>query len=56
MIFSKGINLIYGKNGEGKTNLLEAIYLLSTGRSFRQAKFQDLIYHHESYFYIEAEF
>ncbi len=54
--FSKGINLIHGKNGEGKTNLLEAIYLFSTGRSFRQAKFQDLIQHNQTYFYIEAEF
>jgi len=33
--FSKGTNLILGKNGEGKTNLLEAIYMLSTSKSFR---------------------
>ncbi len=31
---SKGLNLIHGKNGAGKTSLLEALYLLSTGRSF----------------------
>jgi DNA replication and repair protein RecF len=33
--FSPQFNLIYGENGSGKTNLLEAIYHLSLGRSFR---------------------
>ncbi len=33
--FSQGTNLIYGKNGRGKTNLIEAVYLLSTSKSFR---------------------
>jgi DNA replication and repair protein RecF len=33
--FSSGINLVVGSNAVGKTNLLEAIYLLATGRSFR---------------------
>jgi DNA replication and repair protein RecF len=33
--FSNGCNLIYGKNGSGKTSLLEAIYYLILGRSFR---------------------
>lgn len=32
---SLGVNLIYGNNGTGKTSLLEAIYILSLGRSFR---------------------
>ena len=34
-IFSSGINLVVGPNAAGKTNLLEAAYLLATGRSFR---------------------
>jgi len=34
-IFSSGINLVVGSNAVGKTNLMEAIYLLATGRSFR---------------------
>ena len=33
--FSKGINLIYGKNGVGKTTILEAIHTLSISKSFR---------------------
>ncbi|MDD8049152.1 MAG: DNA replication/repair protein RecF [Thomasclavelia sp.] len=33
--FSDEINILIGNNGEGKTNLIEAIYLLSLARSFR---------------------
>jgi DNA replication and repair protein RecF len=33
--FSNGINLIYGKNGVGKTTILEAIHTLSISKSFR---------------------
>ena len=38
-----GVNLIIGENAQGKTNLLEAVSYLSTGRSFRTAKTQELI-------------
>ncbi|MBQ8041614.1 MAG: AAA family ATPase, partial [Lachnospiraceae bacterium] len=30
---SPHINIIYGKNAQGKTNLLEAVYYCATGRS-----------------------
>ncbi len=33
-----GLNLLVGDNGSGKTTLLEAVYLMSHGRSFRQAR------------------
>lgn len=33
--FSEGINIISGRNAQGKTNLLEAVFMLSTGKSFR---------------------
>ena len=33
--FHPKMNIFYGDNAQGKTNLLEAIYLLSIGRSFR---------------------
>ena len=36
--FVPGVNLLVGGNANGKTNLLEAIYYLSAGRSFRTRK------------------
>jgi DNA replication and repair protein RecF len=53
--FSPNLNVIFGKNALGKTNILEAIYLLSTGRSFRTPFLKNLIKQGENYFYIEAE-
>lgn len=38
-----GINIIYGRNAQGKTNLLEAIWLFTGGKSFRGAKDSELI-------------
>lgn len=41
--FSPGITLLSGDNGEGKTNLLEAVALFALGRSFRGAKDAELL-------------
>ncbi len=41
--FDKGMNIVIGNNGEGKTNLLESIYLLSTTRSHRVDDNKELI-------------
>lgn len=41
--FDPGVNLILGDNAQGKTNLLEAMVYLSTGKSFRTRKEQELI-------------
>lgn len=41
--FSNEINVFYGKNAQGKTNLLEAIFLCSMGKSFRTNKEKELI-------------
>lgn len=41
--FDKNVNLVIGKNAQGKTNLIEAIYLSSIGRSFRTSHDNDLI-------------
>ncbi|HRH42612.1 MAG TPA: DNA replication/repair protein RecF [Pyrinomonadaceae bacterium] len=37
------LNIIFGENGQGKTNWLEAIYILATTKSFKTAKLQDSI-------------
>jgi len=56
VVFSPKLNIIYGLNAQGKTNFLEAIYLLCLGRSFRLAKNQDLIKKAENFFLLEGEF
>lgn len=43
LLFEKGINIFYGNNGSGKTNLAEAIYFLSLAKSFRTSSDLDLI-------------
>ena len=49
-------NLIIGNNGQGKTNLLEAITLLIHGRSFRTHEYESFIQKGKEVSYIEAEF
>jgi DNA replication and repair protein RecF len=46
--FSPELNLIAGENGAGKTSILEAIFLLGRGRSFRTRSSERLIRHHQS--------
>ncbi len=41
--FNSGVNLLYGKNAEGKTNVLEAIYFFARGKSFRGGKDADIV-------------
>ena len=40
--FHPAANILVGRNGQGKTNLLEAIYFLATTKSFRTAKVTSL--------------
>lgn len=42
---SPGINVFHGDNASGKTSLLEALYILSSGRSFRTSHIADVIQH-----------
>lgn len=53
--FNPGINLFLGNNGQGKTNLLEGIYFLSTGQSPRASRLEDLINWRSQYFYLKGE-
>ena len=43
VFWGAGLNVIYGDNGQGKTNWLEAIYLLATSKSFRTQKPQEAV-------------
>lgn len=40
---NKGINIFYGQNAQGKTNIIESIYISSTGKSHRSQKDNELI-------------
>ncbi len=53
--FGPKINLFCGNNAQGKTNLLEAISLISTGRSFRTQHLAELIREGAAFFFIEAQ-
>ena len=41
--FSPGVNLIVGDNAQGKTNLLEAVSYLGSGKSFRAQKTAEMV-------------
>lgn len=41
--FTEGINVIHGENAQGKTNILEGIYIFARGKSFRAFKDRELI-------------
>lgn len=48
------LNIFTGNNGQGKTNLLEAIYLLSANNSFRTSNYNHLVNHEAEGFNIKA--
>lgn len=54
--FSDGINLLIGKNAQGKTNVAEGIYLFSRGKSFRGATDSELISFEKDGFYISVDY
>ena len=54
--FDSGINVLHGENAQGKTNLLEAIYYVSLGKSFRGSKDAEIIRFGEEYAAISLDF
>lgn len=50
------INIFYGENAQGKTNIIESIYLCSVGRSFRAKRDQELINFNKENATVEVEF
>ena len=53
--FDPGVNVFLGMNAQGKTNLLEALYILSSGKSYRASKDTELIKWKETFFRIKGE-
>lgn len=43
IVCGNNLNILFGENGQGKTNWLEAIYLLATTKSFKTARLQEAI-------------
>ena len=43
MSFSEGTNILYGNNAQGKTNILESIYVCATTKSHRGSRDKEMI-------------
>jgi len=54
--FSPSVNIIYGNNAQGKTNILEAVYLFSMGKSVRTHHDEELIKIGEKEAYLNMNF
>ena len=54
--FADGVNLLYGNNAQGKTNLLEGIYYFACGKSFRSATDKELVKMGSQYGSLAIEF
>ena len=54
VLFNPNINIMVGRNAQGKTNLLEAIYICSTGRSFRTSRDREIIKFEKGEAYVGA--
>ena len=52
--FDKATNIFYGDNAQGKTNILEAVYLSGTTKSHRGSKDKDLIRFEQNESHIET--
>ncbi len=56
MPFSDGVNVLLGSNAQGKTNLLEAVYIASCGKSFRATRDSELVRFGENFASLKVEF
>lgn len=55
IIFHDKTNILVGKNAQGKTNLIEAIYICARGYSFKNLKEDELINFHKNEMYLRAK-
>lgn len=51
----QGYNIIFGNNAQGKTNIIEAIFLCASGRSHRTSRDFDLVMTGEDGYYVRLE-
>lgn len=56
VVFHPKLNIITGKNAQGKTNLIEAINLLSLAKSFRTKKENEMIMKGKDFYSVKGEF
>ena len=54
ILFSKKLNIFFGHNGSGKTNILESISLINKGRGIRNAQFLNIIRNNTENFLIKS--
>ena len=54
--FDGGINVLHGENAQGKTNLLEAIYYISLGKSFRTSHESEVIRFGEDFAHVSLDY
>lgn len=54
--FCEGVNILLGNNAQGKTNLLEAVWLASSARSFRATREEQLIRFGEDFAMLSVDF
>ena len=50
IILNKNMNIFYGENAQGKTNIIEAIYLTAMGKSYRTKKESEMINFNSKFF------
>ena len=56
IILSEGLNVFFGDNAQGKTNIIEAIFMCAVGKSFRVKKEKELINFEKEKSEIEIEY
>lgn len=54
--FNENINIFYGDNAQGKTNIIEAIFISAFGKSFRTSKEKELIKYNENFLNISLKY
>lgn len=55
ILLHPGLNIFFGDNAQGKTNIIESVYLCGTGRSHRTFKEKEMIYWTRERSYVKAE-